>query len=176
MSKEKQGEEVDDFFGDQGSDGSAETERRNREVDALRRIHFNTGIREGVNDAREAHLQRGFDTGFAAGAQATAEPGFLLGACALLNAWYAKNGCDSHSSARIQRVGDSEIPTCDLRHVRDSALQLRQDLQNIPVNGSVDATQAAEACRKVSVLEIPKYETYRPEQTSEPLPPNHSHI
>lgn len=77
MSKEKQGEEVDDFFGDQGSDGSAETERRNREVDALRRIHFNTGIREGVNDAREAHLQRGFDTGFAAGAQATAEPGFL---------------------------------------------------------------------------------------------------
>lgn len=67
----------DDFFGDQSNEGVAEAERRNREVDVLRRQHLTTGIREGVSIGREAHLQEGFDEGFSRGAKAVAHASFL---------------------------------------------------------------------------------------------------
>jgi len=67
---------VDDFFGDQGDEGF-ESQKQQREWEALRRPHVSSGIREGAESARDAHLQRGFDEGFAAGAKVASEPGFL---------------------------------------------------------------------------------------------------
>lgn len=69
-------EEDDDFFGDQASD-TLEQESRQREVEVLRRQHLTSGIREGASAAHDQHLQQGFDEGFAEGAKASAEAGFL---------------------------------------------------------------------------------------------------
>lgn len=69
--------EDDDFFGNQDDDEHVERQRQNREVEALRRPHFSTGLREGVTAAHDANLQGGFDAGFAAGAKAVPEAGFL---------------------------------------------------------------------------------------------------
>lgn len=66
----------DDFFGDQDND-QFESENRQREWEALRRPHVKAGIRDNAEPAREAHLQSGFDEGFAAGAKAASEAGFL---------------------------------------------------------------------------------------------------
>lgn len=69
-------EENDDFFGDQSAD-ALEQESRLREVEVLRRQHMTTGIREGASAAHDQHLQQGFDEGFAEGAKASAQAGFL---------------------------------------------------------------------------------------------------
>lgn len=69
--------EDDDFFGSQADDESSEQERRDREIEALRRPHYTAGVREGVSAAHEANVQGGFDAGFADGAKAVAEAGFL---------------------------------------------------------------------------------------------------
>lgn len=68
--------EEDDFFGDQFS-STAEVERQAREVEALRRRHMIAGIREGSSAAQDVHVQQGFDEGFVAGANASAEASFL---------------------------------------------------------------------------------------------------
>lgn len=68
----------DDFYGDQDDHHhSNEHQRQKREIDAIRRIHFTSGVRDGAADARDRHLQDGFDHGFSAGAAAVAEAGFL---------------------------------------------------------------------------------------------------
>lgn len=67
----------DDFFGSQDDDVQHDYERRSREWEALRRLHFNAGLREGGSAAHDANLQQGFDEGFAAGARTVAESAFL---------------------------------------------------------------------------------------------------
>lgn len=68
--------EEDDFFGDQFSPDT-EAEQRVREIETLRRRHMTAGLREGSSAAQDVHLQQGFDEGFTAGANASAEAGFL---------------------------------------------------------------------------------------------------
>lgn len=70
-------DKTDDFFGSQSDDVRSEQERRQREWEALRRPHYNAGLREGGGAAHDANLQNGFDNGFAAGARAVAEAGFM---------------------------------------------------------------------------------------------------
>lgn len=67
----------DDFFGDQGDSTAKEEERKQRELEAIRRPHFTAGVRQGVSDAHEENIQGGFDEGFIQGAKAVAEPGYL---------------------------------------------------------------------------------------------------
>lgn len=71
----------DDFFGDQADDERSEEEKRQREWDTLRRLHYNAGLREGGSAAHDAHLQQGFDDGFVAGAQAVAQTAFVYVYC-----------------------------------------------------------------------------------------------
>lgn len=75
---EKISMENDDFFGDQEDNGlTNEQERQQREIEALRRRHYTAGLREGANEARENHVQSGFDEGFLQGAKAAALPAYL---------------------------------------------------------------------------------------------------
>lgn len=67
----------DDFFGSQDDNETAEQERRNRELESLRRPHYTAGVREGVSAAHEENVQPGFDDGFAEGAKAVTKPAFL---------------------------------------------------------------------------------------------------
>lgn len=67
----------DDFYGNQEDIPEVEKERLDREVQSVRREFVKAGIREGASSAREAHLQGGFDDGFAAGAKAAAAGGYL---------------------------------------------------------------------------------------------------
>lgn len=73
----KDSNDEDDFFGSQDADQVSELQRREREVEALRRPHYTTGVREGASAAHEAHVQHGFDVGFAEGAKAVTKPAFL---------------------------------------------------------------------------------------------------
>lgn len=73
----KGNEDSDDFFGNQADDERSEEERRQREWDALRRPHYNAGLREGGSAAHDANLQQGFDEGFVAGARAVAQTAFV---------------------------------------------------------------------------------------------------
>lgn len=75
----------DDFFGDQFSP-TAEAEQQAREIEVLRRRHMTAGIREGSSVAQDVHVQQGFDEGFAAGANASAEAGFLYVVLEILSA------------------------------------------------------------------------------------------
>lgn len=75
---EKLSMDNDDFFGDQEDNGLVdEQERQQREIEALRRRHYTAGLREGANEARESHVQSGFDEGFLQGAKAAALPAYL---------------------------------------------------------------------------------------------------
>lgn len=67
----------DDFFGSQEDNFETEQERRNRELESLRRPHYTAGVRQGVSAAHEANVQPGFDDGFIDGAKAATQPAFL---------------------------------------------------------------------------------------------------
>lgn len=71
----------DDFFGNQADNERSEKENRQREWDALRRLHYNAGLREGGSAAHDANLQQGFDDGFVAGARAVAQTAFVYVYC-----------------------------------------------------------------------------------------------
>lgn len=206
-------QEDDDFFGDQSSD-ALETESRKREVEVLRRQHMTSGIREGASAAHDKHLQEGFDEGFAEGAKASAEAGFLyvsvrlnyslqglrthydtalkfvvmlragwfltccfafgwlsfihrMGACALLEAFFSKGTGNMRATSRSQALGDTEVPSQDMREVEQAGAQLQADLRDLPESGSVSVERAKEACRQVAVFEVPASVVALPEPSTE---------
>lgn len=73
----EQPQEDDDFFGTQHDDSHQEKQRQEREIAAMGRYHYTSGLREEAHSVREAHIQKGFDDGFAAGARSASKPAFL---------------------------------------------------------------------------------------------------
>lgn len=67
---------LDDFYGDQEVDESADGKTRDREWTVLHRLHHTAGFREGSSAARDRQVQKGFDAGFLRGAQMTSDAGF----------------------------------------------------------------------------------------------------
>lgn len=144
----------DDFFGDQSSD-ALEQESSQREVEVLRRQHMTSGIRDGASVAHDQHLQQGFDEGFAEGAKASAEAGFILGACTLLQAFFQKGTAGTRATHRSQALGDTEVMSQDVRDIEQAGARLQTELRDLPENGSISVERAKEACRKVAVFDVP---------------------
>lgn len=77
-----------------------------------------------------------------------------LGACSLLEAFLAKGKINARrQTSRI--LGDTEVPIKDIEDVKHAAAKLRQDLSNLPQNGSVSVQEAVAACQKVAMVTVP---------------------
>ncbi|CAN8072785.1 unnamed protein product [Agarophyton chilense] len=156
-TEQRDADDNDVFFGSQGEDVDLEKERQEREIAAVCRSHYTTGLREGASSAREAFLQRGFDDGFSAATKSASKPAFLLGVCNVLEAFYSKNGCSgSLASSRIT-LDDSEVLTRDLRELNRISSELKEKLQDMPLDTTICVENALNACGKVAIIDLPSY-------------------
>lgn len=70
-------------------------------------------------------------------------------------AFFAKKGCNSRSTERVQKLGDTEVPTASLKRLQQSVSQLRTDIRKVPLDGSISTRDAEKALADVSFIEIP---------------------
>lgn len=130
----------DDFFGDQ----SDVQDTRERDWNALRRVHVKAGYREGSEAGHDAKVQSGFDAGFLAGAKATAGAGYWLGVSAVIEAVHGRNKAKKAPTDTTVNEGDLE----DVRVAR-RALEKAANAINDDRDTELDTAAIRAACTKV---------------------------
>lgn len=90
-----------------------------------------------------------------------------MGACALLEAFYSKGTDNTRATGRSQALGDTEVPSQDVREIEQAGAQLQADVRELSESGSVSVERAKEACRKVAVFEVPACVVALPEPGTE---------
>lgn len=75
-----------------------------------------------------------------------------LGACEMVSMFLHKNRVTPLTTAKTQKLGDTEIPTKDVSDLLNCSSFLRKELQPIPLDEKIDVTEAKDICRRVVIL------------------------
>lgn len=137
----------DDFFGNQTDTAVSRKDEGEREWNALRRVHVKAGYREGSEAGHDAKLQDGFDSGFLAGAKATADAGYWLGVSAVIEAVHGRN------KAKKNTTGTTAVSESELEDVREARRRLEKAANGIndDTDGgtALDTSAIRVACTKI---------------------------
>lgn len=73
----------------------------------------------------------------------------------MAQAFFAKHGCYSRAEQRVQKLGDTEVPTASLRKLRESNVELRGAIGDILAGGTLENTKALKVLQDIALVDVP---------------------